>query len=76
MCMYSLLQSSRYSVRYREMVEAGATVFADADEEFASIAAVKKRLEEWKSRWGGDPGNGQEEGHLQKHKGRHGRAVT
>lgn len=48
--MYSMRQSSRYSVRYREMVEAGATVFADADEDFASIAAVKKRLEEWKSR--------------------------
>ncbi|EFJ52932.1 hypothetical protein VOLCADRAFT_86421 [Volvox carteri f. nagariensis] len=37
--------------RYREIVEAANTVFADADEEFASIGAVKRRLEEWKARY-------------------------
>ena len=45
-------QASRYATRYGEMCEAAAHVFADADEEYASIAAVKKRLEEWKARWG------------------------
>ncbi|GIL59704.1 hypothetical protein Vafri_14431, partial [Volvox africanus] len=43
--------SSRYDSRYHEIVVAGDTVFADADEEFASIAAVKRRLEEWKARY-------------------------
>ncbi|GFR43325.1 hypothetical protein Agub_g4394, partial [Astrephomene gubernaculifera] len=44
-------QSSRYAQRYRELREAAATVFADTDEEFASIGAVKRRLEEWKARY-------------------------
>ncbi|KXZ48179.1 hypothetical protein GPECTOR_30g275 [Gonium pectorale] len=43
--------SSRYAQRFREIVEAGSTAFADADEEYASIAAVKRRLEEWKARF-------------------------
>ncbi|KAG2438653.1 hypothetical protein HXX76_005200 [Chlamydomonas incerta] len=34
------------------MCEVAAHVFADADEEYASIGAVKRRLEEWKARYG------------------------
>ncbi|KAG2423252.1 hypothetical protein HYH02_015353 [Chlamydomonas schloesseri] len=44
-------QASRYATRYGEMCEAAAHVFADADEEYATIAAVKKQLEEWKARY-------------------------
>ncbi|KAG2502106.1 hypothetical protein HYH03_000598 [Edaphochlamys debaryana] len=44
-------QASRYTLRYKEIVEAADTAFADAGEEYASIAAVKQRLEDWKAKY-------------------------
>lgn len=44
-------ERTRYLTRRTEILEAAATVFADAVEEFADIAAVKRTLEDWKLRW-------------------------
>lgn len=38
-----------YAQRRKEVLEAAATVFADAAEEYATLDAVKRRLEEFKS---------------------------
>jgi GC-rich sequence DNA-binding factor len=45
--------SRRYVMRRGEIRELAGTVFADAGEEFATLAAVKQRLEAFKARWGG-----------------------
>lgn len=44
------LQATRYESRHQEIMAAADTVFADAGEEFASIASVKAQLEEFKSK--------------------------
>lgn len=41
---------SHFRVRQGEVQEAADAVFRDADDEFGSLAAVKRRLEEWKAR--------------------------
>jgi GC-rich sequence DNA-binding factor len=41
----------RYVLRRKEIRELAGTVFADAAEEFATLAAVKRRLEAFKARW-------------------------
>jgi len=43
-------QAARYTSRHREVMEGGATVFSDAAEEYATLEAVKQRLEEYKLR--------------------------
>jgi hypothetical protein len=47
------VQAARFESRYAEILETARAAFADTSEDFASIGMVKKRLEEWKSRWGG-----------------------
>lgn len=44
-------QDAHFAKRYSEILESAAVVFKDADDDFATLAAVKKKLEEWKSRW-------------------------
>eukprot|EP00200_Dunaliella_tertiolecta_P007949 CAMPEP_0202376512 /NCGR_PEP_ID=MMETSP1127-20130417/6991_1 /ASSEMBLY_ACC=CAM_ASM_000462 /TAXON_ID=3047 /ORGANISM="Dunaliella tertiolecta, Strain CCMP1320" /LENGTH=980 /DNA_ID=CAMNT_0048974315 /DNA_START=38 /DNA_END=2981 /DNA_ORIENTATION=- len=44
-------QAARYTSRHKEIMEGGATVFADASDEFATLEAVKQRLEEFKLRY-------------------------
>ncbi|KAJ9525098.1 hypothetical protein QJQ45_017340, partial [Haematococcus lacustris] len=41
-------QAARYAGRHQDIMSAAATVFADAGEEFASLGAVKLKLEEFK----------------------------
>ncbi|CAL8463414.1 g2948 [Coccomyxa elongata] len=43
---------AHYSGRRREILDSAATVFADAAEEFASLPALKARLEAWKASHG------------------------
>ena len=40
---------AHYSGRRREILDSAVTVFADAAEEFASLPALKARLEAWKA---------------------------
>lgn len=40
---------AHYNGRRREITDSAATVFADAAEEFASLPALKARLEAWKA---------------------------
>lgn len=44
-------QDAHFARRYSEILESAAVVFKDADDDFATLAAVKRKLEEWKSRW-------------------------
>ncbi len=44
------VQVARYNQRHGEVMAAADTVFADAGEEFASLAAIKRRIEEFKHR--------------------------
>ncbi len=47
------LQVERYAARHAEIMEVAASVFADAGDEFATLAGVKQRLEEFKELWVG-----------------------
>ncbi len=40
---------AHYNGRRREIVDSAVTVFNDASEEFASLPALKARLEAWKT---------------------------
>lgn len=42
---------TRYASRKQEVLEVAPTVFADADEQFASLTAVKAQLEAWKYKY-------------------------
>lgn len=42
-------EESQHGARMREVAEASGSVFADADEEYASLPAVKRRLTSWQA---------------------------
>ena len=43
-------EQAQYSRQRAEVLDTAASVFADADEEFGTLGAVKRRLEDWKRR--------------------------
>lgn len=45
---------AHYNGRRKEILDSAATVFADASEEFASLPALKARLEAWKAGHGSE----------------------
>lgn len=48
---------THYRSKRAEALEASASVFADASEEYGSLAAVKERLEQWKQQQPGAYGD-------------------